>query len=581
MYDQSKLLKILKSPDYKCFDSNGKCFPPSNPIYIKISEKMKELDSNITPKHIYTVLNTNRRGIASSVLKKFGIIKTTKDFLDKSDESYFFEEPCSKDGTKVFKLIISDKNWDRIKPVARRYNNRQYLKLKPGEWSHIFAAKIWEQSKIPCAFTFKNAVVFPNLNAKYFVLFNATCKECKAILQGKMLKKPCDGQDAIFDCTLSGFNDKIIHIKKRQLKGSLRQKIAGQLIDRKQHATIWRTEEANNKIMTFGDKGPPILYSSNVLRKAKQMELDNRLGIVDCDPIRNLQIFKYLERLGSIHGIGLDPFYIMYWSKEQITLYKILNRSNNSYFTMDATGSIAKKLSKPDGTKSAHLFLYQCVIVPKDKRGIPIFQMISTKQDAALLTYFLLEIRRAGATVPPVVITDFSRAILVALARAFADCADLNHYLQRCYHVVMENNEAALPGSYLRLDVSHLIKIGSNWECLRKLPKKVRQFYLRCIAQAYKMQSMTELNSFLSSVLVVTLSENIGYVDDTSVPAETCLQLANNCIKGVHVEDVDTTISIPQNHVMISRIPSILLYLGITIRKWESMHFIILQLQKR
>ena len=68
--------------------------------------------------------------------------------------------------------------------------------------------------------------------------------------------------------------------------------------------------------------------------------------------------------------------------------------------------------------------------------------------------------------------------------------------------------------------------------------KITKQFYLRCLTQAYKMQSMTELNSFLSSVLVVTLSENIDYVDDTS---ETCLQLANNCIKGVHVEDINIT----------------------------------------
>jgi len=84
--------------------------------------------------------------------------------------------------------------------------------------------------------------------------------------------------------------------------------------------------------------------------------------------VRNLQIFKYTKRTGSIHNIGLDPFYVMYWSKEQITMHKIINRTD---FTMDATGSIAKHLTLPDGTKSAHLFLYQCMIVPEKKRGIP------------------------------------------------------------------------------------------------------------------------------------------------------------------------------------------------------------------
>ena len=116
-------------------------------------------------------------------------------------------------------------------------------------------------------------------------------------------------------------------------------------------------------------------------------------------------------------------------------------------------------------------FLYQYVIVPENKRGIPVFQIIFAKQDASLLTFFLLEIWRAGATVPSVIVIDFSRAILVALARAFADCAHLKHYLQQSYEIVIKNKNVDLPGSYLKLDVSHIIKIVSNWECLRHLPK--------------------------------------------------------------------------------------------------------------
>lgn len=131
-----------------------------------------------------------------------------------------------------FRLIISEKNWDDIKPVVKQYTTRRYLKLKPREWSNVIALKIWEQTKIPCAFTFKNATVFPSHNAQCFVRFNGICKECKAILHGKMFKKPNDKQDAIFDCILTGFNSQIMHRKKRQLKGSLRQKIAGCLVQK-------------------------------------------------------------------------------------------------------------------------------------------------------------------------------------------------------------------------------------------------------------------------------------------------------------------------------------------------------------
>lgn len=92
-------------------------------------------------------------------------------------------------------------------------------------------------------------------------------------------------------CALLGFNNQINHVKKRQLKGSLRQKIAGHLINAKKQATIWRTEEAN-RIMEFDDQDAPILFSPRVLLKAKQNELDNCLGITDCNTIENLQIYK-------------------------------------------------------------------------------------------------------------------------------------------------------------------------------------------------------------------------------------------------------------------------------------------------
>lgn len=164
MYDQNKLLEILKIAEYRCIDSNGKCFP-SNSVYLEISKKMKELDSDINPKHIYTIMNSNRRGIYDTVLEAFDINKDIEKSLNESyndsvNTSLF--EKSSKSDNKVFRLIISDKYWNDIKSVVRKYGNRRYLKLKPGEWSNVFAKKIWEQTKIPCAFTFKNSTVFPS-----------------------------------------------------------------------------------------------------------------------------------------------------------------------------------------------------------------------------------------------------------------------------------------------------------------------------------------------------------------------------------------------------------------------------------
>jgi len=80
-----------------------------------------------------------------------------------------------------------------------------------------------------------------------------------------------------------------------------------------------------------------------------------------------------------IHNIGIDPFYCMYWTQEQLLMYKKTpKQDDNCFLTIDATGSIAKKLRLPNGETSSHIFLYESVCV-SDLGNFPSFQMISTK----------------------------------------------------------------------------------------------------------------------------------------------------------------------------------------------------------
>lgn len=170
------------------------------------------------------------------------------------------------------------------------------------------------------------------------------------------------------------------------------------MVDGQKNAAVWRTEEAG-RLVEFGDAIPPILYDTAVLRKAKQQELDIRLHLENQDPIMNLYLAKYSDRVKQIQGIGIDPFFCMYWSTEQHAIHKGMLKETGSYMTMDATGGIAKKSKLPNSEKSPYLFLYQCMTV--DSSGsIPTFQMISTAQNAVMISYFLLEIVRSGAPVP-------------------------------------------------------------------------------------------------------------------------------------------------------------------------------------
>lgn len=95
----------------------------------------------------------------------------------------------------------------------------------------------------------------------------------------------------------------------------------------------WRRDKAN-ELMEFGDVEPANLYTEDVLRKAKQLYRDEELGVKglkEKDVIASLIKIKYgLEFASCIQQIGVDKFYTMYWTPEQIFLYKTFMKNDNT-----------------------------------------------------------------------------------------------------------------------------------------------------------------------------------------------------------------------------------------------------------
>lgn len=69
---------------------------------------------------------------------------------------------------------------------------------------------------------------------------------------------------------------------------------------------------------------------------------------------------RFNKLAGIIHNIGLDPFYIHYWENYQLDVYRAYATSQSACVYIDATGSIVKKIRKPDNSNSKHIFLYNC-----------------------------------------------------------------------------------------------------------------------------------------------------------------------------------------------------------------------------
>lgn len=171
------------------------------------------------------------------------------------------------------------------------------------------------------------------------------------------------------DLHVSTNNTKAIkHSKKRQLRCTQRARVVKELSTMLTYT--WKRENAN-KVMKFGDIDPAHLYNEDVLR-AKQLENNHILGINKAsDLIESINELKYKpDFAGYIRDIGRNRCFVTYWNKEQAFLYKrFLKQDANTrgILSIDATGSLIRRIPRPDGSLSNVLFLYQ-IVAPFNKK---------------------------------------------------------------------------------------------------------------------------------------------------------------------------------------------------------------------
>lgn len=178
----------------------------------------------------------------------------------------------------------------------------------------------------------------------------AKCPDCQSNFSGKIINKPKDNIDVQMECRVRNFNADITHTKKRPLSGQQRVEISQSLAMGTMSATTWRRQETT-KIMTLYDSESPHLYNPFTLRKAKQERRDLDLQVKGSCAYTNLQNMKYINHAGSIHSIGYDPFFVHYWTPEQIIIY--LEYHDTLY--IDGIGSLIKKFNLPNGQLSSHI----------------------------------------------------------------------------------------------------------------------------------------------------------------------------------------------------------------------------------
>lgn len=119
----------------------------------------------------------------------------------------------------------------------------------------------------------------------------------------------------------------------------------------------------------------------------------------------------------------------------------------------------------PNGKKSPHLFFCPAVF-KSEEYTFPVFHIVSAKLEAQRIAHFFAEIKKRVKS-PGTVISDFSKAILIAAAKVFAECVDIQDYLKRCYQIQMSIGYPETPDCFIRLDISYLVKMICRWPCIK------------------------------------------------------------------------------------------------------------------
>lgn len=146
-YNPDILQEILLRDDCRTIDANGKALAPGNPVYSVVSKAMLDRGSEIDPQHVHTIINNDRRGFRTLLIKKYQVRPFQKaekndSTVDGSLSEYAISDTLEPSGTKTFKVVLSARQWLQLTPPRKLVSNgRVYWKFKIG-WTDVIADRI-------------------------------------------------------------------------------------------------------------------------------------------------------------------------------------------------------------------------------------------------------------------------------------------------------------------------------------------------------------------------------------------------------------------------------------------------------
>lgn len=500
----------------------------------------KECGGVWLPRDWYRSIREDRRKFFSEAREQMDIVPNPTilnetDSLDEDVDSDDCDvgsvcsmvEPVVNENETIFELLISQEQWQKIKPVVSSSTKKRTTHTsKPHVWTNIIAEEFYKQHRLPCAFHFKRAEVNTSTERRHFLKIKGYCidEDCKNLFFGYADQEPCDHLEFLIKVrTRNTLFDNHAEVK-RVVNGLRREEIGKACVAEGCHVTQKRLAR---ELLKRGDTEGPIIPSLDVLRQVKHEVNDKNLKIKKSDGndlIQTIFSMQYEQPfIGSIQDVAYNPFFCFYGTPEQkTTSLQYWNQTKDfSKVTIDASASMMQKLKRPHGLKSAHLFLY-CIVIHFDNKILSDYQMVSESQETEAIEFWLKRWIRQVTRKPKEVVTDFSRALLSACSKAF-NYVTLKKYIDHAFDSITQNGGVAteFASTYIRVDVAHFIHMVCRWKCLKDHPSRpVRDFLIRCIALLVDCQNLADFCEVFGLLCVLTLQN----YEDT----EVCVEISNS-----------------------------------------------------
>lgn len=416
-----------------------------------------------------------------------------------------------------FDIRIEGDEWNSIKPILKYDKDRIDQRFQSG-WSRLVSLKIWQTVKLPCSFVFKRHKFYKNSDFPYFQLFGyCSDKSCKQDIIGICENNEYEDNVTIkFECLDT---TKKKHTKKLPLSGPSRDEAKKDL--RNMKPAKYRQRLANNFLNDSGGDCP-FVSSTHVYATARQESVDNFYGISNHPGDVITSVLLVMKNIPySIREFSTIPFYIYYYTENQLSLWKELHGLSSIVISIDATGSYVRAPIIFEDNKSSYIFLYNIVCNFK-KNIFTLTQFLSSVHDTHNIFLWLKSWINNGAPVPREIVMDGSKALLNAVSLAF-NSVYFDMYLEKCFDCLL-NPEHQLPKCLIKRDRAHLIKNISQLSCFKNQNWLKKDFYLRVIGFSFQIDSLKLLEDVI--VALFTLCES-HYTDKGS----NCWKKKNGYLK--------------------------------------------------